>query len=126
MAAKKKRTLPTKKTVLLVLFIPSVERDGSSPIDQDSWVSKALAFFGQEFGGATAFPKARGIWKDSEKGVLIYDEPVILHCYVEAIQVQDSAVLRRLGDFCRALGHETRQGEVGLVVGDEYFAFTDF
>jgi hypothetical protein len=24
------------------------------------------------------------------------------------------------------LGHETRQGEIGLVVGDEYFAIRDF
>ena len=31
-----------------------------------------------------------------------------------------------LGDFCRKLGREARQGEVGLVVGDEYFAIHDF
>ena len=32
----------------------------------------------------------------------------------------------RLGDFCRTMGRETNQGEVGLVVGDEYFAMRDF
>jgi hypothetical protein len=34
--------------------------------------------------------------------------------------------LAALGDFCRKLGRETRQGEVGLVAGDEYFAIRDF
>jgi hypothetical protein len=31
-----------------------------------------------------------------------------------------------LGTFCRRMGREARQGEVGLVVGDEYFAIQDF
>ena len=34
--------------------------------------------------------------------------------------------LAALGDFCRMLGRETHQGEVGLGVGDEYFAIRDF
>ena len=37
-----------------------------------------------------------------------------------------TAFLAALGDFCRKLGREARQGEVGLVVGDEYFAIRDF
>jgi len=31
-----------------------------------------------------------------------------------------------LGGFCRKMGREARQGEVGLVVGDEYFAIRGF
>jgi hypothetical protein len=49
-----------KRTVLIVLFIPSVERDGTTPIEQDRWVTTALETFGKLYGGATAFPKARG------------------------------------------------------------------
>lgn len=51
---------------LLVLFVPSVDRD-SSPIDQDDWVRQALEHLGVAFGGATAFPKARGVWLDRER-----------------------------------------------------------
>ncbi len=59
--------------------------------------------FGRVFGGATAYPRAQGIWRDDERGgALVKDEPVVVHCY------------------------EARQGEVGLVVGDEYFAIRDF
>jgi hypothetical protein len=42
-----------RKRVLVVLFVPSVERDGRTPIDQDRWVDAALGMFGRVFGGAT-------------------------------------------------------------------------
>ena len=35
-----------RKAVLVVLFIPSVERDGITSIDQDYWVTEALRTFG--------------------------------------------------------------------------------
>jgi hypothetical protein len=49
-----------RKAVLVVLFVPSVERDGVTAINQESWVDAALATLGQLFGGATAFPRAKG------------------------------------------------------------------
>jgi hypothetical protein len=64
-----------RKRVLVVLFIPSVERDGMSTIDQTLWVDLALEMLGRVFGGATAFPKARGVWRDDERdGTLVKDE----------------------------------------------------
>jgi hypothetical protein len=48
-----------RKVTLIVLYIPSVERDGHTKVAQDAWVTKALDFFGTTFGGATAFPKAK-------------------------------------------------------------------
>lgn len=116
-----------RKAVLVVLFVPSVERDGSTPIDQDYWVNAALEIFGQLFGGATAFPRAKGVWRDDEMGgVLIKDEPVVLHCYTTPAAIADLSILNRLGDFCRRMGLEANQGEIGLVIGDEYLAFRDF
>ncbi|HZU36335.1 MAG TPA: hypothetical protein VFA18_10530 [Gemmataceae bacterium] len=107
-----------RKSVLVVLFIPSVARDGTTPIDQDFWVEAALELLGKTFGGATAYPKARGIWRDDERaGALVKDEPVLLHCYTTPADIQDTANLAALGRFCRRMGRDTRQGEVGLVVG---------
>src|SRR5712691_3629987 len=45
-----------RKRLLVVLFIPSVERDAKTAIDQDHWVDAALDLFGRVFGGATAYP----------------------------------------------------------------------
>jgi antitoxin (DNA-binding transcriptional repressor) of toxin-antitoxin stability system len=90
---------------------------------EQRWVDAALEMFGRVFGGATAYPKAKGIWRDDERGgALVKDEPVVVHCYTTPGDVEDSRNLSELGGFCRTMGRETNQGEVGLVVGDEYFA----
>jgi hypothetical protein len=116
-----------RKSVLVVLFVPSVERDGVTPVDQDYWVDSALETLGTVFGGATAYPRAKGIWRDDERGGhLVRDEPVVIHCYTTPERIEDEDLLAELGAFCRRLGREASQGEVGLVVGDEYFAIRDF
>ena len=116
-----------RKRVLVVLFVPSVERDGTTAIDQLHWVDSALEMFGRVFGGATAYPKAKGIWRDDERGgTLVKDEPVIVHCYTTPVDIQNGRNLAELGSFCRKMGREARQGEIGLVVGDKYFAIRDF
>ena len=116
-----------RKAVLVVLFVPSVERDGVTPVDQDRWRDAALETFGRVFGGATAYPKAHGIWRDDERGgALVRDEPVVMHCYTTPEDIEDEAKLGELGAFCRRMGREVGQGEVGLVIGDEYFAIRDF
>lgn len=119
------------KSVLMVLFVPSVERDGKTPIDQDHWVNEALETFGRLFGGATAFPRAEGVWRDDERGgVLVRDQPVILHCYAAENDLMSQEgkpdPLEELGRFCRRMGREAKQGEVGMVVDNHYIAFTDF
>lgn len=111
----------------MVLFVASLERDGTTSIDQERWVDSALELFGRVFGGATAYPKAKGIWRDDERGgSLVKDEPVVIHCYTTPDDIQDSSNLAELGGFCRKMGREANQGEVGLVVGDEYFAIRNF
>jgi len=116
-----------RKQVLVVLFVPSVERDGTTPVDQQQWVNEALEMFGRVFGGATAYPKAQGVWRDSQRaGALVRDEPVVVHCYTTPEDIQDDAKLAELGAFCRKMGREACQGEIGLVIGDEYFAIQDF
>ena len=117
----------SRKTVLVVLFVPSVERDGITAINQEHWVDAALETFGQLFGGATAFPRAKGVWRDDEMGgVLVKDQPVVIHCYTTPAEISDPDRVNRLGSFCRKMGREAHQGEVGLVIGDEYLAFRDF
>ena len=113
-----------RKRVLLVLFVPSVERDGVTGVDQEYWAAASLGVLGRQFGGATAYPKAKGVWRDDEQGgTLVEDEPVVVHCYTTPEDIENDA---KLGSFCRRMGREANQGEVGLVVGDEYFAIQDF
>ncbi len=83
--------------------------------------------FGEIFGGATAYPKARGVWRDDERGgTLVFDEPVVVHCYMVPEAIEEEANLAKLAAFCRRMGRETNQGEIGLVIADEYLAIRDY
>jgi hypothetical protein len=105
-------------STLLVLFIPSVDRD-HKPIPQARWVNEALRVLGELFGGATAFPKGRGVWRDDERGGrLVYDKPVVIQCYTSERLITQSAA--RLRGFLVRMGTETRQGAVGLVIDRDY------
>jgi hypothetical protein len=103
---------------VLVLFVPSVDRHGE-PIDQERWEAETLRTLGELFGGATAFPQGRGVWRDDERGgELVFDAPVIVQCYTSF------EVIDRRADALRAflvrMGQETRQGAVGFVVDRTY------
>ncbi len=119
--------LPGGKRVLVVLFVPSVERDGKTAIDQETWTKAALTTFGRVFGGATAYPKAQGVWRDDDRGgALVFDEPVVIHCYTTPEDIQAEDKLRELAALCKRMGRETNQGEIGLVIDNEYFAIRDY
>jgi hypothetical protein len=112
-------------TLLFVLFVPSADRYGAE-IDHDHWVEEALATFGKLFRGATAYPRARGVWRDDDRGgELVFEQPTIDTCYANPDDVDDAA-LGELRSFLHRMGRETDQGEVGIVVGDEYHGISEF
>ena len=105
-------------STVLVLFVPSVDRD-EQVIDQEYWVTEALAVLGRLFGGATAFPQGRGVWRDDARGgQLIFDAPVIMQCYTTEQALEEHADELRV--FLRRLGEEGRQGAVGVVIDRDY------
>ena len=104
---------------LLVLFIPSVDRD-EQPIDHDAWVTLALKVLGTLFGGATAFPQGRGVWRDDVRGGgLVFDEPTLIQSYTNESLIDRQ--LDALRDFLLQLGRDTNQGAVGFVIDREYY-----
>lgn len=105
-------------STLLVLFIPSADRNQKS-VAQDVWVEEALAVLGQLFGGATAFPRARGVWRDDARhGALVFDEPVVIQCYTNSKLIEANAA--KLREFLVRMGTQTNQGAVGLVIDRHY------
>jgi hypothetical protein len=105
-------------STLLVLFIPSVDRHGKA-IAQNKWAGEALEVLGSLFGGATAFPKGRGVWRDDARGgALVYDKPVVIQCYTQEQLIERMATPLR--EFLIRMGTETKQGAVGLVIDRDY------
>jgi len=114
------KALGASKTAstLLVLFIPSKDRF-NGPIDQNYWVGEALTALGSSFGGATAFPQGKGVWRDdAQQGKLLFDEPVIIQCYTNEQALERQA--DGLKKFLHRLGHEAKQGAVGFVIDRDY------
>jgi hypothetical protein len=91
----------------------------NSRIDQAYWVDEALKVLGPLFGGATAFPQGKGIWRDdAQGGKLLFDEPVVIQCYTSGrILEQMTSPLR---EFLHRLGRDARQGAIGLVIDRDY------
>jgi hypothetical protein len=105
-------------STLLVLYLPSKDRFDQA-IDQDYWVSEALKVLGECFGGATAFPQGKGVWRDdAQGGKLLFDEPVVVQCYTNEETLDRE--LDRLRAFLLRLGREARQGAVGFVIDRDY------
>jgi hypothetical protein len=105
-------------STLSVLFVPSRDRE-DQPIDQELWVTKSLEILGTLFGGATAYPKGRGVWRDDEQGgKLLFDEPVVIQSYTTEQVIERQAVPSR--DFLVRLGTECRQGAVGFLIDRDY------
>ena len=105
-------------STLLVLFVPSRDRHDQA-IDQDHWVDKALRVLGALFGGATAFPQGKGVWRDdAQGGKLLFDEPVVIQCYTSEQAIERQAP--KLREFLQRMGREAKQGAVGLVIDRNY------
>jgi hypothetical protein len=105
-------------STVLVLFVPSVDRF-DQPIEQELSVTESLSVFGRLFGGATAFPQGRGVWRDDARGgQLIFDAPVIVQCYTNEPALEENA--ENLRSFLMRLGEEGRQGAVGFVIDRDY------
>jgi hypothetical protein len=105
-------------STLLVVFIPSKDRSNRR-IDQNYWVGEALRVLGTLFGGATAFPKGKGVWRDdAQGGKLLFDEPVVIQCYTSEQSLEQQAPALR--EFLYHMGRQSRQGAVGLVIDRDY------
>ena len=112
-------------TSLVVVFVPSKDRDGQ-PIDQEYWVNEVLQTLGRLFRGATAYPRGKGVWRDDQRGgALLTEEPVIVFSYVADPDLT-TAALADLYQTLSRMGREAKQGEIGVVIDGKYFGITDY
>ena len=83
-----------RQRALVLLFIPSIERNGTTAVDHNRWSEDAMKMLGTVFGGATSFPRARGVWRDDERDrALVFDEPVMVWSLVAPESLNDEKTL---------------------------------
>jgi len=110
------------ETSLLVLFIPSADREGATigKKEQQRWVRKALKLLGKTLRGATAFPRGWGVWRDdAQGGRLVWDRPVLIQCFTSEEAIRQHHIPLR--DFLVEMGKETNQGAVGWVMDRTFY-----
>lgn len=111
-----------RQSTLLVLFIPSADRFNESlgKKTQDRWVRRALELLGAQLGGATAFPRGLGVWRDdAQGGLLVWDKPVIIQCYTTDENLERHRETVR--EFLVQMGTKTNQGAVGFVIDRAFY-----
>ena len=95
----------------LTFYIPSKDKFGNDFV-RTPWIAEALALLSQVGGGATVLPPCEGAWLNPDNGVLIRENAVLAHTYVDPYRF--GALLGRIRGFMHRLGRETGQGEVVL------------
>jgi hypothetical protein len=103
---------------LLVLFIPSKDKDGNDLKDQDVWASSAGNLLSELYGGATNMPPAEGRWYNEETKTTITEPVILIHCYLRQGAVHDEEKYKKVAEFLHRMGKKTKQGEVVFVLGD--------
>jgi hypothetical protein len=110
---------------MVILIVPSHDKDEKLLRDQDLWAGQAMELFADLYGGATAFHALQGIYKDSE-GKVHHDKPILIESYVERSKLVDTQVLGQLLDFAKRMGKQARQKAVAIIINDVFHEITDY
>ncbi len=115
-----------RQQVLVILFIPSHDRDEKELKTRDLWADAALNLFADLFGGATAFDTYAGIYRDKVRGRYLKDKPVLVESYTEIERVRNLAVLNDLVSFMKRMGKEAKQAAVAVVINNVFHEITNY
>ncbi len=115
-----------RQQVLVILFIPSHDRDEKELKTRDLWADAALNLFADLFGGATAFDTYAGIYRDKVRGKDLKDKPILVESYTEIERLRNLSVLNDLVSFMKRMGKEAKQAAVAVVINNVFHEITNF
>jgi len=115
-----------RQQVLVILFIPSHDREEKELKTRDLWANAALDLFAELFGGATAFDTYAGIYRDKGRAKDLKDKLILVENYTEMERIRDLDVLNHLVSFMKRMGKEAKQAAVAVVVNNVFHEITDF
>ena len=110
--------------VLIILFIPTKDRNGEDLIDADVWLNSGITVLSEEFGGATVMAPAEGAWCNPANGEVVREKVHLVHSYGNPDV--SLACFESIADFMHRLGRLTNQGEIGIVVAGVFHRITDY
>jgi len=115
-----------RQQVLVILFIPSQDRDEKEMKTRDLWADAALNLFADLFGGATAFDTYAEIYRDKVRGKDLKDKPILVESYTKIERVRNLDILNNLVFFMKRMGKEAKQAAVAVVINNVFHEITNF
>lgn len=97
-------TRKRRRSKRLVIFVPEGKRAVSAlPVElNDPWVGRLLEMLAREFGGATAYGRGVGAWREgeSEESVVYYDRITVVESWIDP---RDPKWEDRTGSVCKTI-----------------------
>jgi hypothetical protein len=115
-----------KRRTLVILPIPSHDKDDKKLSNQDQWADAALDLFAELYSGATAFATYAGIYRDKVRNKDLKDKPILIESYAEMEKVKDARRSTKLVEFMKRMGRETKQAAVIVIIDNFLHEITEF
>jgi hypothetical protein len=78
------------------------------------------------FGGATAYPLGRDVWRDNERGgTLLQEEPVIIFSYAAEADLTTNALSELYCTFS-LMGRRANQGRIWVVIDGKNYGIIEY
>lgn len=111
-------------SLLVILFIPTKDKDGNELRDSEMWLAAAIKVLSEQFGGATVMAPAQGAWYNPESGEVISEQVHLVHSYGKPDDAPNH--FKQIAKFLHRMGREARQGEIGIVVDGVFHRITNY
>ncbi|MBI3269591.1 MAG: hypothetical protein HYZ53_11260 [Planctomycetes bacterium] len=109
----------------LLVFVPEGDRTSKSlPVDlQDRWVIKLLNLFAELFGGATAYGRGVGVWRDPAARTY-WDRVTVIESWVDPALLNRSRRMNRLGRTLSRMCAALNQRVVGCILDGKWIPYS--
>lgn len=117
-------TRPRNTAECLQIFVPEGDRESKSiPVDlHDRWVVRLLELSARLFGGATAYGRGVGVWR--QKGEVHWDRVTVIETWVDPRLRTLRQKMRELEQGLREMRDDLRQVTVCYILnGEKCFLF---
>lgn len=98
----------------MLVFVPEGQRESTEiPVDlQDRWVTKLLGVCCDLFGGATAYGRGVGVWKEERTGRGHWDRVTVIESWIDPDLPQLEGKMNKLGEALEEMRKKLGQKEV--------------
>lgn len=109
------------RDTLVTIYIPSHDLHQQTLPDQDRWRKEAMELCSELWSGATAVHAHSGVYRDSTRGIDLWDEPILVNCYADKASASDKLKRGRLLAFLKRMCRDANQAAVAVVIAEKFY-----